>query len=153
MYYCNIIRIFIGKLNHNYNYMTTSEKITAISIEIEQKTAELYKLQAQLTLEENAAKGISFPHELVDIFDLSYDDFEIPTDSKHSVIEHLTDFCQENVRDIFDFDQWDETDSQELYFAYDNKVYKLEITEGCCVEATHDSRIMEWDAYVTEVTI
>lgn len=28
MYYCNIIRIFIGKLNHNYNYMTTSEKIT-----------------------------------------------------------------------------------------------------------------------------
>lgn len=70
-------------------------------------------------------------------------------DPKFSIIDNLSDFCKENVRDIFDFDEWDEVDSKEKLFMYEGIIYKVEISENGCCEATHEHRIMYWSANVT----
>lgn len=79
--------------------------------------------------------------------EIDFSNFE--PDPKFSITDNLSDFCKENVRDIFDFDEWDEVDSKEKLFKYNDVIYKVEIRENGCCEATHEHRIMYWNADVT----
>jgi len=95
-------------------------------------------------VEENAAKGIAFAHELTDI--------EFPeSEEGPDLLEKLQKHCSSNLRDIFDFNSWDEADEDVKYFMHKDKIYKIEIEEDGCVESTHDHRIMEFNVTVTLV--
>ena len=124
--------------------MTTQERIDQIEGEIEVLENEKSELYAKLTVEENAAKGITFAHELEDI---EFPEFGAGLD----LLTQLRNHCSSNLRDIYDFNSWDEVDDEVKYFMYKDKIYKIEIEEDGCVESTHDHRIMEFNVTVTLV--
>lgn len=123
--------------------MGTEKELEAVRKEITKLQKQEAILEARLTREENEAKGINFDGEIVDI---DFSDLEIDPD--FSIEDNLADFIISNKRDIYDFDTWDNVDSEELNFIYDGKVYEVSISETSCVESTHDHRIMDHDASV-----
>lgn len=60
-------------------------------------------------------------------------------------------FVEENLRDLFNFNNWDECDSHEKIIEYGGKKYKITIKEDGCCEATHEHRIMYWTHTIEEV--
>lgn len=63
----------------------------------------------------------------------------------------LESFVEDNLRDIFDFNNWDECDSNEKIIEYDGKKYQITIQENGCCESTHDHRIMYWEHKIKEI--
>ncbi len=62
-------------------------------------------------------------------------------------IEDMLDSC---IRDLFNMNNWDESDSHEKIIEYDGKKYQITIEEDGCCEATHEHRIMYWKHTVVE---
>ncbi len=75
--------------------------------------------------------------------DLDLDDLEDFAD----IEEYLNDY----LYDSFDITSWSELPHGNVrYFEWENKIYKWEIFEDGCCEATHSHCIMYWRSEVSE---
>jgi len=62
----------------------------------------------------------------------------------------LTAFLEDYIRDMFEFDSWDNLDSYSQYILVHDTVYEIFIDENDCEEATNSHRILNW--YIQDVT-
>ena len=81
-----------------------------------------------------------------DIFDYAGSDFVPAGDDINS---DLAEYLSDCLRDIFDFNAFDEPDEYAKYFVWNEDVYEIAIEEDGCVESTWDGRIMNWKSTVT----
>lgn len=60
-------------------------------------------------------------------------------------IEKAFDYLLDNeIRDLFEMNKWDEPKFAELIISFNQINYKIKIhSDGCC-ESTNDHRIMDW---------
>jgi len=86
--------------------------------------------------------------KVFDYSDTFMDEFE---EVSGETIEHsLTAFLEDYIRDMFEFDSWDNLDSYSQYILVHDTVYEIFIDENDCEEATNSHRILNW--YIQDVT-
>jgi len=73
--------------------------------------------------------------------DVIEDDFKV--DDKIGLIQSMENYLSDKIRDLFDFDTWDECNDDEIHFEYDGEKYSLNFEYGSCIESTYEHRIME----------
>ena len=60
-------------------------------------------------------------------------------------VQKAFDYLLENeINDIFEMNQWDEPKFYETTIAFNDKKYKVVITEDGCIESTNEHKIMDW---------
>lgn len=62
---------------------------------------------------------------------------------EEGTIEKAFDYLLENeVRDLFEMDKWDEPEFYSLDIPFQGNVYTIQIKEDGCCESSYDERIM-----------
>ena len=69
----------------------------------------------------------------------------------YDAIKAIDRAVDDNIRDLFKMDRWDEPKYYYLIIEYKDKFYKITIKEDGCCEATNDHRIMYWKHNVVEI--
>jgi len=71
---------------------------------------------------------------------------------EYGTVQDAFDYLLENeVRDVFEMDQWDDPEFDELIIPFNGINYKIKIQSDGCIEVTNEHRIMDWSWTVTPV--
>ena len=83
-----------------------------------------------------------------DIQEYLQEGFEEDGETVKVAFDYLLD---NEVRDVFEMNDWDEPNFFELEIPFQGKRYKVVIEDNGCCEATNEHRIMYWKHTVTEI--
>jgi hypothetical protein len=71
---------------------------------------------------------------------------------EEGTVEKAFDYLLENeIRDLFEMNDWDEPKFTDLVIKFKNINYKISIKSIDCIEATNSHRIMEWEWVVNVI--